>query len=144
MAVSQSLTSSFLLECWRKIHDLSADAFKLAFYDSTAGLSYLTTAYSTSHEITGTGYTAGGIALTTTPTFPKLSDTSKPLMDFADFTVNPANFIVYQGLLYNSSAANRSVAVFDFPGGLVATTSLSWVWPSATDQAAIIRASSAR
>lgn len=144
MAIAQTFTSSFLLECWLALHDFSADALKLAFYDSTAALSYATTAYSSSHEITGTGYTAGGFALTKTATYPKLSSTSMPLHDFADFTVNPASFTAYQGLIYNSSKSNRAVAVLDFPGGLVVSSNLTWTWPAPTDSAAIFRASSAR
>lgn len=145
MTIRQSLTSSFLLDAMTGVgHDLAADTLKLAFYDDTAALNYLTGAYSASHEITGTGYSAGGFTLTPTATYPKLSATGRPLMDFADFVASPANFIVYQGLIYNVSKANRSIAVLDFPGGLVVTTSLSWVWPPATDDAAIIRASAAR
>lgn len=144
MAIAQTFTSSFLLECWLALHDLSSDALKLAFYDDTAALNYLTSAYSASHEITGTGYTAGGFALTKTATYPKLSADGYPQMDFADFTVNPATFTAYQGLIYNSSKSNRSVAVLDFPGGLVVSSNFTWTWPVPTDSTAIFRVRSAR
>lgn len=145
MTIRQTLTSSFLLDGMTGVgHDFAADTLKLALYDDTAALNYLTSAYSTSHEIAGTGYTAGGFTLTRTATFPKLSSIGKVLMDWADFTVSPANFTAYQALIYSVTKANRAVAVLDFPGGLVVTTSLSWIWPQPTDDAAIIRASAAR
>lgn len=145
MTIRQSLTSSFLLDGMTGVgHDFTADVLKLAFYDEDAMLSYMTTAYSTAHEITGSGYSAGGIVLTPSAGYPKLSSTGKLLMDFTDFTISPANFTVYQALIYNVTKTNRSIAVIDFPGGLVVSTSLTWTWPPGTDDAAILRASSAR
>ena len=67
MAISQAMCTSF------KVGLLSADfdfdtgtsqTFKIALYTSSATLSAATTAYTSSNEVSGTGYSAGGQALT--------------------------------------------------------------------------------
>ena len=64
MAISQAMCTSFKAEILDEQHDLVADTIKIALYTSSASLGAGTTAYSTSNEISGTGYTAGGVELT--------------------------------------------------------------------------------
>ena len=73
MAISQAMCTSFKVELLNGIHAFSttvargntnADSFKLALYTSSASLGAGTTAYTTSGEASGTGYTAAGAALT--------------------------------------------------------------------------------
>lgn len=70
MAIFQTLCTSFRAEVLLGVHDFrpsadpGADVFKLALYSSMAGLDANTTSYTTTGEVTGGGYTAGGAVLT--------------------------------------------------------------------------------
>jgi hypothetical protein len=59
--IVQTQTTSFKAELYEGIHDLIDDTIKIALFNANADLSASTTAYSTNQEVTGTGYTAGGI-----------------------------------------------------------------------------------
>lgn len=141
--LTQALCDSFLLELATGVHVLGTDVLKLALYDSTASISYATTAYSASHEIAGAGYSAGGFTLALTATYPKIVS-RKLLVDFADFVANPAAFTANYGLIYNSSKANRAVAALDFGGAIIATNSFTWTWPAPTADTATIRMAAAQ
>lgn len=125
---TQRLTTSYLLESMQGVHVWGTDAFRLALYDGTSALSEAVTAYQATNEVTGSGYTAGGIALVLAATFPKIVD-GKAAIDFDDISVNPASFNFRYGLIYNSSKANRSVAVIDWGQIYSVTTSLLIRWP---------------
>jgi len=60
MAIVQSMASSFKREILLGEHDLETDEIKIALYTSEANLGPATTAYTTSGEVVGDGYTAGG------------------------------------------------------------------------------------
>ena len=67
MAITQAMCSSFKTALLNGEMDFSSDTsqtFKIALYTSSATLSAATTAYSTTNEVSGTGYTAGGNTLT--------------------------------------------------------------------------------
>ena len=67
MAIKQAMCTSFKQALLDGEMDFSSDTsqtFKIALYTSSADLSASTTAYSTTNEISGTGYTAGGNTLT--------------------------------------------------------------------------------
>ena len=67
MAIIQSLCTSFkkgLLEAKHNFLLSGGNTFKIALYSDSASLSAATTAYTTTGEITGTNYTAGGETLT--------------------------------------------------------------------------------
>jgi hypothetical protein len=135
-SIVQTQTTSFKKELYEAIHDFTTDTFKIALYTANADLNAATTAYSTSNEVTGTGYTAGGIVLTGV------------VIGSADYTayVNFANaafgasVTARCALIYNSSKANRSVAVLDF-GSDKTSTSFTVTMPASTASAALIRSS---
>ena len=87
--------------------------FRSALYSSLANLTPDTVAYTTDGEITGTGYTAGGKALTIsqTPTYDASNDTA--YVSFANAVWNPASFTARCALIYNGTT-NAAVAVLDF------------------------------
>ena len=67
MAITQAMVTSFKVGVLDGTFDFSSDTsqtFNLALYTSSASLDATTTAYSTSNEVSGTGYSAGGAALT--------------------------------------------------------------------------------
>jgi hypothetical protein len=107
--------TSFKKELLTALHNFSAaggDTFKLALYDSNATLNAETTAYSATDEVSGTGYTAGGITLTNVePT----SGGTRGYTDFADATFSTVTLSdIRGGLVYNSTNGNRAVIVLDF------------------------------
>lgn len=142
MSQLQNLCSSYLLELHQGIHDWTTDQFKLALYTASASLDpALVTAYTATNEVSGTGYTAGGFALTLTAGYPKLSPSGAAmvLVDFSDIAAAASGFSYRRGLIHNASKANRAVAVIDFAQTLSVTTSLGIVWPTPDDNSCIIR-----
>jgi hypothetical protein len=109
--------------------------YKIALYTANADLSYSTLTYTTTGEITGTGYTAGGKTLTVIP--PQTSDYTAYL-SFADVTWNPASFTCRGALIYNSTT-NAAVAVLDFGADKTATNTFTITFPTNTASNAIIR-----
>lgn len=108
------LCDSFLLELLTGTHNFTngtGDTFKMALYTSSASLTNLTTAYSATNEISGTGYSAGGAAMTTvTPAM----NNGFAIADFLDQTWAASAFTARGALIYNSSKSNKAVAVLDF------------------------------
>lgn len=111
MAISQAMCSSFKEELLQAIQDFTTDTFKIALYTSSATLGAATTTYSTSNEVTGTGYTAGGNTLAGTSI--TLSGTTA-FVDFSDTTWTTATITARGALIYNSSKSDRACAVLDF------------------------------
>ena len=109
--ISQSLCSSFKQQLLLGEHDLDTDVIKIALYTSAATLSAATTAYTTSDEVVGTGYTAGGNTLTGATV--SLSGTTA-FVDFSDTTWSTATITARGALIYNSSKSNKAIAVLDF------------------------------
>ena len=67
MAITSAICNSFKTEILTGVHNFTAssgDTFNLALYTSSATLNKSTTAYTTSNEVSGSGYTAKGNALT--------------------------------------------------------------------------------
>jgi hypothetical protein len=143
---SQILCNSFKAELFQAIHNFTAstgDVFKLALYTSAASLSANTTAYSTTNESSGTGYTAGGVVLTSvTPVLVIDPATGAKVVvtTFANPTIYSVAITYRQALIYNSSKANRAVAVFVFDSDRVlSSTDLIFQMPPATASSAILR-----
>jgi len=106
--------NSFKREILEAVHNMAAAAghtFKMALYSSAATLNASTTAYSATNEVTGVNYAAGGVALTNNGT--ALSGTVA-YADFADPVFTNVTLTCRGALIYNSSAANKSVCVLDF------------------------------
>lgn len=113
MAITQSMCSSFKSELFGGTHDLDTDVIKIALFTSTATLDAATTVYSTTDEVVGTGYTAGGNTLTGAVIS---LDGTTAIVDFADTTWSSATLTARGALIYNSSKADKAIAVLDFGG----------------------------
>ena len=111
MAITQAMCSSFKLDLLKADQDFDVDTFKIALYTSSATLNASTTVYSTSNEVVGTGYTAGGKTLTGVTI--TLTGTTA-YVDFSDITWNTTIITARGALIYNSSKSNKAVAVLDF------------------------------
>ncbi len=114
MAITQAMCTSFKVELMQGTHNFNAsggDVFKIALYTSAATLGAGTTAYTSSNELAGAGYTAGGNTLTRVD--PTSSGTTA-FIDFADTSWTGASFTARGALIYNATDGNRAVCVLDF------------------------------
>lgn len=137
MAITQAMCSSFKQQILLGEHDLDTDVIKLALYTSAATLSAATTAYSTSDEVVGTGYTAGGNTLTGATV--SLSGTTA-YVDFSDTTWSTATITARGALMYNSSKSNKAIAVLDFGSDKTSTAGDFTVqFPTNDASSAIVR-----
>jgi len=140
MPISQAMATSFKQELMQALHNFNnpgGNTFKVAMYTSSANLGATTTAYSTSNEVSGTGYTAGGNTLAAvTPT----SSGTTAFTDFADTTWTSATITANGALIYNSTNGNRAVAVLAFGGDKTSTNGdFTIVFPTPDASNAIIR-----
>ena len=112
------------------------DTFNLALYTSSASFSTATSSYSVANEVSGTGYAAGGQALTNNG----VSISSNiAYVDFADETWTSATITARYGLIYKSTS-NEAVLILDFGGDKTSTNGdFTVAFPAASDSAAIIR-----
>jgi hypothetical protein len=110
--------------------------YKIALYNANANLNSTTTAYTTTDEITGTGYTAGGIVLT--PSVGSDTTNNVSYVTFSNVTWDPASFTCRGALIYNSTTG-AAVAVLNFGSDKTSTTSFTIQFPSATSTSAILR-----
>jgi len=137
MSIVQTQTTSFKAELYQGIHDLTTDVIKIALYNGNANLNEATTVYTTDNESSGGSYVAGGSQLT-------------------PITVNSSGSTAYVGfpniswtgiitarcaLIYNSSKANRSVAVLDFGSDKTSSSTFLITMPANNANEALIRSS---
>jgi hypothetical protein len=136
MSIVQTQTTSFKAELYQGVHNLLVDTIKIALFTANANLNADTLAYSTTNEVTGTGYVAGGIQLT------GVTVNSSGYTAYVNF--NDANFAAAVtarcALIYNASKANRSVVVLDF-GSDKTSTSFKITMPANSATTALIRTS---
>lgn len=109
--ITAGLTNSFKEQLLLGVHDFETDTFLIALYTSSATLGPDTTVYTTSNEVTGTGYVAGGEELQ------NITVNLAMGIGYVSFD-NPswagATFTTRGALIYNSSKANKSVGVLNF------------------------------
>jgi len=125
----------------------AADTFKAALYVTTATINAATTAYSATNEVSGTGYTAGGITVTnaTAPTATNSSSTAgvaywtpSANLVYSTVTLTTAFDTV---LIYNSSQSNAAVSVHTFGAQTVTAGTFTLTMPSNTTTTALLRLS---
>ena len=132
---------SFKKERMEGVHNFKnsgGSTFKLALYDNNASFTEASTAYTTSNEVSGTGYSAGGGTLTRVD--PSTSGTTA-LTDFADLTFSSATITARGALIYNDSATgDPTVVVLDFGADKTSSAGdFTIVFPTADASNAIIR-----
>ena len=138
MALAQGLCSSFKQESWLGVHDLETDTLKMALYTSAASLGADTTVYTTTEEVSGTGYTAGGVVLTGVQVL--LSNTAySAYCTFDNPTWSGVSFVVRGALIYNASKSDKAIAVLDFGADKTAGPNFTIQLPVATATTALLR-----
>ena len=141
--ITTAMCSSFKQELLGGVHDLDTHTLKIALIKVSPTGSYgaATTNYSditgNSDEATGTNYSAGGQTLDGASI--SLSGTTA-FVDFTDEVFTNLTISARGAIIYNSSASNKAIAVFDF-GSTVTSTSgdFTVVFPTADASNAVIR-----
>ena len=154
MANTQAMTTSFMGELMTATHNFgtapvratgATDTFKAALYLATATVNASTTVYSASNEVSGTGYSAGGVAVTfgTPPTATNSSATAGVAF------VTPSASITYTTvtlttafdavLIYNSTQADKAVSVHTFGSQTITAGTFTLTMPTNNTTSALIR-----
>lgn len=154
MANTQSMCTSFMGELLTATHNFgtaptrgasTADTFKAALYVTTATVNASTTAYSATNEVSGTGYTAGGVTVTnaTAPASTNTSSTAgtaywtpSASITYTTVTLTTAFDCV---LIYNSTQSNKAVSVHTFGSQTVTAGTFTLTMPSNTTSTALLR-----
>lgn len=133
--ITQTACTVFKVNLLNGAVNFTTGTFKMALYTALADLNADTLVYTTSNEISGTGYSAGGKTLTNiVPT----SSNNVAYISFDPLTWDPASFTARGALIYNS-ATNAAVAVLDFGSDKTATNTFTVTFPAATASSAVIR-----
>ena len=148
MANTQAMCTSFMQELLTATHNFTTstgNTFKAALYLASATQNAATTAYGTSGEVSGAGYSAGGVTVTngTSPT----STNSSATAGVGYWT--PSASITYTGvtlttafdavLIYNSSASNKAVSVHTFGSQTITAGTFTLTMPANTTSTALLR-----
>jgi hypothetical protein len=154
MANTQSMCTSFMSELMTATHNFgtapiraatTADTFKGALYLASATINASTTAYSSTGEVTGTGYSAGGVTVTnaTPPTSTNASSTAgvaywtpSASLTYTSVTLTTAFDAV---LIYNSTQSNKAVSVHTFGSQTITAGTFTLTMPSNTTTTALLR-----
>ena len=156
MANTQAMCTSFMGELMTATHNFgtaptrgtsATDAFKAALYLVSATINAATTAYTATGEVTGTNYTAGGVAVTAAT--PPTATNSSATAGVAFFT--PSASITYTTvtlstafdtvLIYNSTQSNKAVSVHTFGSQTITAGTFTLTMPSNTTTTALLRLS---
>ena len=141
MSIVQTQTTSFKAELYQGIHDLTTDVIKIALYTANADLNADTTVYSSSNEVPATAgaspYSAGGAQLT------PITVASSGYTAYVGFpNISWTGTITARcALIYNSSKANRAIAVLDFGSDKTMSPTFTITMPVNTSTTALIRSS---
>lgn len=149
MANTQAICNSFKTELMNGMHAFGTtvvrgattkDSFKAALYLASATVNKTTTAYTTTGEVSGTNYTAGGENVTNATAPTNTSDTThwtpSASLSWTNVTLSTAFDAV---LIYNSTQSNRAVAVFTFGSQTVTAGNFSLTMPTNDQTTGLIR-----
>lgn len=156
MANTQSMCTSFMGELLTGTHNFgtgvirastTADTFKAALYEATATINASTTAYTVSGEVSGSGYTAGGVSISSwnAPTATNASATAgvaftTPTASFTYSTVTLTTAFDAV-LIYNSTQSNKAVSVHTFGSQTVTAGTFTLTMPTNNTTNALLRLS---
>ena len=153
MANTQAICTSFKNELMLGAHQFGSvtivsrtsltapttDSLKAALYSTSATVNATTTAYSATNEVSGTGYSAGGVAVTNA-TAPTTSGTTaywtpSASLVYTTVTIGPTDCV----LLYNSTQSNRAICVNTFSAQTLTAATLTLTMPSNAAGTALIQ-----
>ena len=148
MANTQAVCTSFKVDVLNGIHAFgttvarggtTADSFKAALYLSSATINASTTAYTATGEVTGSGYTAGGVVVTNA-TAPTSSGTTaywtpSASIVYSSVTIGPTDAV----LIYNDTQSDKAVAVYTFSAQTVTAGTLTLTMPTNDASTGLLR-----
>jgi len=154
VANTQSMCTSFMGELMTATHNFgtaptrgtsAADTFKGALYLASATINAATTAYSSTGEVTGTGYSPGGVTVTNAN--PPVATNASATAGVAYWT--PSASLTYTSvtlttafdavLIYNSSQSNKAVSVHTFGSQTITAGTFTLTMPASTTTTALLR-----
>ena len=148
MANTQAMCTSFMQELMTATHNFTTgtgNTFKAALYLASATMNASTTAYTVTGEVSGAGYSAGGVTVTngTSPSSTNTSSTAgtaywtpSASITYTSVTLTTAFDAV---LIYNSSASNKAVSVHTFGSQTITAGTFTLTMPSNTTSTALLR-----
>ena len=149
MANTQAMCTSFKGEILSGIHALGttviragtgADTLKAALYLASATVNASTTAYSATGEVSGAGYSAGGVTVTNA-TAPTTSGTTGYWTPSASFTYTTVTLTTAFDavLVYNSTQSNKAISVHTFGSQTITAGTFTLTMPTNDSTNALIR-----
>ena len=149
MANTQAMCTSFKSEILSGIHALGttvtragtgADTIKAALYLASATVNAATTAYSITGEVSGTGYSAGGVTATNA-TAPTSSGTTAYWTPSASFTYTTVTLTTSFDcvLVYNSTQSNKAISAHTFGAQTITAGTFVLSMPTNDASNALIR-----
>jgi len=154
VANTQSMCTSFMGELMTATHNFgtaptratsAADTFKGALYLASATMDASTTAYTTTGEVTGAGYSPGGVTVTNAnpPTATNASATAgvaywtpSASLIYTSVTLTTAFDAV---LIYNSTQSDKAVSVHTFGSQTITAGTFTLTMPANTTSTALLR-----
>ena len=140
--IVQGQTTQFKLNLLKGLENFAVGTpytYKIALYTALADLNSQTTAYTTTNEVTGTGYTAGGKTLTVIP--PDSNTTAQTaFVSFLPVIWTSSSFTTRGALIYNSTTG-AAVCVLNFGNDKITTNTFTITFPTADATSAILRVS---
>jgi len=151
MANTQAMCTSFKVDLFNAVHAFNAtgvpahtvataDTFKAALYLASATINATTTAYSATGEVSGTGYTAGGVTVTfgTAPTSTSTTAFITPSASivYTTVTLSTAFDCVF---IYNSTQSNKAVSVHTFGSQTITAGTFTLTMPTNDSTNALLR-----
>ena len=137
MAITQALANTFKEDLMDTTANLEANTLKVALFDNTATLSSATTAYAVANEVSGSGYTAGGEAMTGMAV---TLDGSTAIFDADNVSWANATISAQAAVIYNNSFSNAAISVLDFGSVKTSTNGTFEIqFPNANASTALIR-----
>jgi hypothetical protein len=149
LANSQAICTSFKVELLKGIHALGTtvaragttkDTIKAALYLASASRGAGDTVYNTTGEVSGTNYTAGGVAVTngTEPTSTGTTAHWTPSASIVYTTVTLSSAFDAV-LLYNSTQSDKAIAVFTFGSQTITAGTFTLTMPTNDGTTGLIR-----
>jgi hypothetical protein len=134
--IVQTITTSFLVDMFKGIQDLTTDTVKMALYTADANLDANTTVYSSASEVTSANYSPGG-AVCLNVTVQQYNGTV--FVSFDNVAWTNVSFTCRGALIYNTTQGNKSIAILNFGSDKIAGPNFTVTLPPNTANDALIR-----
>jgi hypothetical protein len=134
--IVQTITTSFLVNMFKGVQDLTTDTVKMALYTADANLDANTTVYASTSEVTSANYTAGGkVCLNVTVQ----NYNGTVFVSFDNVSWTNVSFTCRGALIYNATQGNKSIAILNFGSDKTAGPNFTVTLPPNTANDALIR-----